>query len=174
MKNYPTFKQYLKERGLLGADPGAIEVARKEYRKGYNREKRRELRLENREFTAAFSPEEFEILQAAAGQHGISISKMLHDAALAYLTKTFLIPGREQMAAVFLNLSGVYDLLREREERFDEGRFLELSQLILDIEEQIEESFSSPPELEIVLVDRINSDSAFRNRLIELINAHGH
>jgi hypothetical protein len=107
-KNKDGLYSYLDSLGVLeNGTEEAIKRAKREYKKRYIREYKRKERQSNCEYIVLLSKQkgEHKIISEAAAEHKSSISKFIKTAALFYLTKRYIVPDKEKVAALELILS---------------------------------------------------------------------
>ena len=94
---------YLETTGVLehGTEQ-EIKAAKKKYRKDYFLSYKRSQRCLKPEYTVNFSIDkgEHSRVKAAAQRHHLSISSFIHQAVLAYLDQSFIVPNIDQVAAL--------------------------------------------------------------------------
>lgn len=90
-----------------------IACARKNYWKEYKRKWRDEKRKREKEFTVSFTPAELKILAKAVYHHQRSYPLFIKEAALAYITKEYLVPDIETINHIRELLALNYNLLLE-------------------------------------------------------------
>jgi hypothetical protein len=83
---------YLEASGILATGTDAeIAAMRKQYYKEYKKNWRKEKRSREREFTVAYDETELKIIGEAASKVHKTCARFIHEAALAYCTKHYLL-----------------------------------------------------------------------------------
>ncbi len=148
--------QYLDSVGVLekGNDE-EIRVAKRDYRKKYFLLYKQKQRLNKPEFTVCFSKEngEYDRIAIAAKKHKMPITAFLRLASLSYLTRTYIVPDRGQIARLEQYLSDCLNEVKtivSTKERFfwdREQKLIAIEKRIERLEIQISEVFRNPPLL---------------------------
>lgn len=135
---FPSQAQYLAQLGVLehGSEE-EIKQAKIEYRRAYQRFSKQRRRKERIEFQPAFAPEELNLLKGKAAQAGSSITRYIHDAALAYANRGILLPTSPTLEEVRLLLNQIYHLLKANPDA---------QTLIEHLEHRVDLLFSKPKE----------------------------
>jgi hypothetical protein len=100
--------KYLDESGVLekGSD-SEIKAIKREYRKKYFLNYKREARKEKPEYIISFSKKngEYERIVIAAKRHRRTVTSFIREATLAYIEQRFLVPNPLQIAELEFLLS---------------------------------------------------------------------
>lgn len=148
--------EYLESTGVLekGSDV-EIKAAKRAYRKEYFLLYKRNQRIKKPEFIITFSKEsgEFDKITRAAKRHKMTVTGFVHSASLSYLTNTYLVPDRLQIARLEQLLSEALNeiktIVHAKEKHFweREQRLERIEKRIEKLEGQINEVFRNPPLL---------------------------
>jgi hypothetical protein len=148
--------EYLDSVGVLekGSDE-EIKAAKKAYRKKYFLAYKQKQRVNKPEYTINFKKEngEHERIFLAAKKHRMTVTSFIRSSALAYLTQTFLVPNREQVARLEQLLSEclneVKAIVSGREKYFwqRQDKLDQIEKRIQKLEGEINEIFRNPPLL---------------------------
>ena len=146
--------EYLKSTGVLekGSDE-EIKAAKKTYRKQYFLLYKQKQRANKPEYIITFSKEngEHERITHAAKRHKLTVTAFVHSASLAYLSNTFIVPDKLQIARLELLLSEALNeiktIVKPKEKFFweREQRLERIEKRIEKLETQIDEVFRKPP-----------------------------
>ena len=166
MKRIPTLKEYLRERRVWGMSEEEIKQAKKEYKRLYQREYKREKRTKLKELHPAFTKKEFKLIQDHAESYNFSPTELVKQAALAYLSRSYLTPQPESLAKIEQYLGKLYESISRLNTRPD------LLTRIEETEKLVRQAFSKTQILEDAIIHRLKTNSSFRPRLYELIYTH--
>lgn len=149
-KNKSTLYTYLQSTGvLITGSKEDIAQARKEYWKRYKAQWRNENRKQTKQFTIVLSPNEAKYIGSAAKQYSKSTTRLIRDAALAYLKKVFLVPDRIALATIqqllTMNYTLLQDIFNENMVPFEAGR--SLLERMDKLEKAVVEKLYHPKEL---------------------------
>jgi hypothetical protein len=167
-KNNTGMWEYLESLGILerGTEE-EINVAKKNYRKKYLLEFKQKQRLKKPEFNVNFSKEngEFNKVVKEAEKHHCTITLFIHDATLAYINQSYVVPNSLQIAQFEQILSDclneIQTIVRFKEKFFwERDRKLEtIEKRIEKLERQINEVFRHPSLLSNTSHDHQNKIS---------------
>jgi len=148
--------EYLESTGVLekGSDE-EIKEAKRVYRKKYLLLYKQKQRTKKPEYVIVFSKEngEHERISEAAKRHKMTVTAFVHSASLAYLSNTYVVPDRLQIARLEQLLSDCLNeikaIIRPKERFFWERdqRLERIEKRIVQLELQINEVFRNPPLL---------------------------
>ncbi len=145
--------EYLESTGVLenGTDE-EIKFAKKTYRKEYLLKYKQEQRKSKPEFTVNFSNNgEYDKVQREAERHKMTITRFIHQAVLAYISQTFVVPYPEQIAYLEQILSDclnqIQSIVKPKEKYHWESqrKLEEIEKKITALEEAINNFFRNPP-----------------------------
>lgn len=165
--------KYLDETGVL--DNGTeeeIEKARKTYKKKYILEYKRKQRGEQKEFTVLLKKEEYRKVGSEAKDHRMTVARFLKTATLAYISKTYIVPDREQVARIeqtLLQILNEIQTLAKRNKILYTLNPAEIEKCIERMETAITETLRNPPTMEELL----QNNPALQEKISHLIN-HDH
>ncbi len=148
-KNSP-FWEYLEKKGVLekGTDE-EIKAAKREYKKIYLLDYKRKQREKKPEFTISFSKEknEYQRVEVEAKRHKLSMSKFIKEAALAYISKTYIVPDRQKVAELEQILSQcLNEVQRITRDRFDRNKLETIEKRIEKLQSDVDRLFRNPLE----------------------------
>ncbi len=138
--------QYLEASGVL--DTGSSEdiaEKRKEYWRERKRISKREKRKRETEFKIYFTDAELLDISKAAKSHGVSKTRYIKQAALAYTYKRFLIPNQASVNHITQLLALNYAILQEAVEEKQPNIAAALLQKMAYLEERVLTALCSPP-----------------------------
>lgn len=145
--NYLSQQPGLLERG----DELAIKKAKREYRKLYQRLHKQQQRAIRAELVVPLSIAEERIIAKEAKRHGCSRSHFLYIASIAYLTKTFVVPIPEHIAAIEQTLSAIRNEVQELVRKSpvsEKWRYQDMEERLTRIEQLVADFIHSPSLLE--------------------------
>lgn len=141
---------FLKSSGVL--DKGTnedIQDKRGEYWREYKRKWRNQNRKKNKEFAISFSPEELKELSVVAKRHNVSKTKFIKQAYLAYINKSFIVPGIVEVRKISQLLSMTYNSIQESMEsnkiEFKNGK--DILERIYKLEREIVPALHNPKSI---------------------------
>lgn len=157
--------QYLESLGIL--EKGSVEeinAAKKTYRKKYLLEFKQKQRLKKPEFNVNFSKENgaFGKVLKEAERHHCTITLFIHDATLAYINQSYVVPNSLQIAQLEQILSNclneIQTIVKFKEKfHWERDRKLEtIEKRIEKLEQQIDVVFRHPPLLSSTSNDHQN------------------
>ena len=156
-KNNSGMWDYLDSVGVLekGTDE-EIKAAKKVYRKKYFLEYKQKQRVNKPEYTINFKKENGEHgrISIAAKQHKMTVTSFIRSAALAYLSRTYIVPDRLQVARLEQLLSEclneIKSIIKPKERYFweREQRIELIEKRIQKLEEQLHDIFRNPPVMQ--------------------------
>ncbi|MFZ2205514.1 MAG: hypothetical protein WAV23_02905 [Minisyncoccia bacterium] len=157
--------EYLESLGILekGTEE-EINIAKKTYRKKYLLEFKQKQRIKKPEFNINFSKEngEFGKVSKEAEKHHCTITAFIHDATLAYINQSYVVPNTLQIAQLEQILSDclneIQTIVRFKEKyHWERDRKLEtIEKRIEKLEQQINEVFRHPTLLSSTSHDHQN------------------
>src|SRR5438046_2043646 len=93
LKHTSKLYQFLEQEGVLSNGTDAdIQAAKKEYRRLYQAAWRNAKRKANCEITVTLNQQELRTISIASQKHHRAKSRYIREAAIAYTTKTFVVP----------------------------------------------------------------------------------
>lgn len=150
----------------------AITFAKKEYWKNYRAVWRKSQRKRTKQVTVSFDTLEFEIIIATARKHQLSKTKMIKQACLAYISKTYIVVDRIAISKIQQLLAMNYNILKmlfdEDMLPFEKGR-LALKQ-IEELDTVVSKLLKQPMTLDQWIADAVKGNSTEKIRLITLID----
>lgn len=171
---------YLDSIGVLvNGTPDQIKSAKKEYSKQYQRNYKKEKRLNAPEFTISFakqSPEYIKVARASKS-HKMAISHFIKLATLAYLDKTFIVPNLEVIYNIEQLLAGclneIQTITRQKEKHHweREAKYQAIEAKIALLETELRKMIYTPPTIEDYIYKAIEKDNSLKDRLQTIINA---
>lgn len=149
---YGSLYDYLAQSGVLnGSNESAIQTARKEYWRLYKLNWRKQSRTTGKEFVILLNKKELQIISEAAQKHKRSRSAFIKIAALAYITRQFIVPDILAVNTIRLllieNYTALQQLFEENLLPFEIGRIV--LQRIEDLEHEVLTSLHNPLEVSI-------------------------
>jgi hypothetical protein len=169
---------YLDQCGVLenGTDAD-IKAAKREYKKQYFKRYRQERRTDKPEYSVGFSRKngEYGKIVLAAKQHGMTVTRFVREAALAYLDRRYIIvlPRRaaqlQQLLMDCLNEIKGISQLKERYSFNREQKVEAITVRVGKLEEQIRETLHFPQLLEDAISNAVTEDPAFRFKLLAVL-----
>jgi hypothetical protein len=102
--------EYLEKSGALNGTDADITVAKKEYRKIYNRELARERRKQKREIKPLFTPKQYQEIKLKAVRMGTNPTALLRMAVTALLNSTEPLPHKAYLLEVMqlITMANIY------------------------------------------------------------------
>lgn len=141
-----TFLAPLLERGASEVE---LAQARKIYRRAYQTNWRKQKRLGEKEFTISLTKDELVIITKASKNYHRSKSRFIKEAALAYLSKKYLVPDQVAVNQIrgllTLNYTALQHLFEENTIPPAIGR--ELLARMADLEHKILIMLNNPPQV---------------------------
>ena len=177
-KRNTEYWNYLEASGILEhGSKEEIQKVKRAYRKKYLTELKRQHRSLRPEFIVGFNKAngEYERIQDAAKKHSLKIPSFVRMAALAYITKTFIVPDKarishlEQLLSECLNQ--IQQLTSQRERyQWERGRKLEIIEgLIEKAEKNISEALRYPLPIEEYLKLAVKKDPLLSDKLLTIL-----
>lgn len=159
-----------------------ILAAKRAYRKKYILEYRRKQRADKPEFIVWISKKNGDYLKVstAAKQHKMAMTTFLRHVALAYITKTYIVPDRVQLAQLRQLLSDclneIQSIVHQKERYFwgKEQKFKDLEKRIEKLETEISETLEQPLTVEELIKKEIEKNPQLKEHLIAFLNSHDH
>lgn len=170
---------YLDASGVLeNGTEDDIKAAKKAYRKQYLLNFKRKQRNSKPEYSVCLSKDygEYSRILSAAKAHGRKVPSFLRMAALAYISKTYIVPDRlvvarlEQMLSQLLNEISL--IVKQKENYFwgKEQKFKDIEKRIAKLESAISEAFEKPLALEELVIKEVHEKPAFKEQLITILS----
>lgn len=174
---------YLDAAGVLekGTEED-IKAARKAYRKQYILNYRRKQRASSPEFTINFSKDNggYSRVLSAAKTHGRAIPTFIRFATLAYISRTYIVPDRFQIARLELLLSQCLNevqLIVRQKERYHwerEQKFEAIEKRIEKLESEINDILKQPSTIEELVIKELGKNPTFREQLLAILTSSRH
>jgi len=171
--------EYLESLGILerGTDE-EIKAAKKAYRKEYLLKYKQKQRSRKPEFTVSFPNEkgEYNRVEYAARNHKMTITAFIRAATIAYISKTFIVPDRgqiariEQMLAQFLNEIKTIIWQKERFYWQREQKYEAIEKRITKLEEEIELFIRQPLPIDEFVKKAISKDPTLKEQILNIID----
>lgn len=147
--------EHLKTTGVLDdGDPKAIAAAKKQYRKRYQKEYKRNRRAKHPEVTVVMDRVTYGFLNKAAGMHHMSLAAFLREASVHYLQQKYLVPDaglvadfaqRLRICASDINLIARHVKKLKLHELHES--YMSLSERIQYLENYVANTLQNPPRL---------------------------
>jgi hypothetical protein len=137
---------YLDQSGVLEKGTDAeIKAVKKQYWKKYFLAYKQTRRKDRPEFPIGLSKKngEYARVKKEACSHGMTTTSFLKKAAFAYMSKTYLVPDREQVSNIEQMLSQILNEVRQRKNL----PYMEIEKRIEVIEVKINKLLRDPPEI---------------------------
>jgi len=113
-KHHSGLYEHLQKAGVLeGGSNDAIQQAKNDYWKSYKINWMKEKRKEAKAFTILYSKQEQATIEKFAKQYGMSPTKMIKQASLAYLKQEYVIPNKDTVGKIRELLVLNYNSLQE-------------------------------------------------------------
>ena len=164
-KNKNGMLEYLDSIGILekGTEE-EINAAKKTYRKKYLLEFKQKQRQNKPEFNINFSKEngDFYKVKKGAEKHRCTITAFIHNATLAYISQTFVVPNilqiaqLEQILSDCLNEIQIVTKYREKYHWERDRKLESIEKIIEKVEQRIDEVFRKPTILTVSQHDHQN------------------
>jgi hypothetical protein len=159
-----------------------IQAARRDYRKKYILDYRRNQRVRKPEFIVWLSKSSGDYFRicVAAKQHKMAITTFIRTAALAYVDKTYIIPDRLQLAELKQLLSQclneIQSVVKQKEKYFwgKEQKFKDIEKRIEKLESEINLKLTQPYTLEELIKKGIEREPALKEQLLAFLNSYDH
>ena len=155
-----------------------IKAAKREYRKLYLTEWRRNRRSKHPEYTISLSEQENNNIASHAKEHNISCTAYLKAAAMAYSNKTYVVPDKDKLARIEQVLGAVYNLIEtiaqsRQDSMFSRERdFVQLKKIIEELETRISTSLRDPLTLEELVRKAVANNENSKERILSIIKEH--
>ena len=172
LKHTSKLYQFLEQKGVLANGTDAeILAAKQEYRRLYQANWRRSRRKADTELTVTLTARELQILTVAAQKHHRAKSRFLKEAALAYTTKSFVVPDVFTTNAILEYLTLAYT---EIQKLFDENKMsyqvgTEALQRIATLETEVTKALHQPQCLEDRIIEAIRKNLRYKETLHHLL-----
>jgi len=172
---------YLDASGVLvNGTEEDIKNAKETYWKGYFTNHKRKQRASKPEFAVILSKNngEYSRISSAAKAHGRKIPVFLRLAALAYISKTYIVPDRllivglEQLLSQCLN--EIQIIVKQKEKYFwgKEQKFKDIEKRIEKLESEINEVFKQPYTVEELVIREINKKPELKGQLFTILTTN--
>ncbi|MBI4930850.1 MAG: hypothetical protein HY841_08825 [Bacteroidetes bacterium] len=139
---------YLDSIGILenGTDE-EIKKAKREYKKKYIFQYKRNQRSSHAEFSILLSKRngEYGKVKSAAENHKMTMTAFLKASAFAYLNKQYLVPDKQQVARIEQFLIQISNEIQRIARREKDKRYEQVQQLVFVIQKEISETLRNPP-----------------------------
>jgi hypothetical protein len=157
-----------------------IKAAKKEYQKIYILNYRRKQRTIKPEFIVWLSKSngDYFKISVAAKQHKMAITTFIRAAALAYVSKTYIVPDRIQVAELKQLLSQclneIQSIIKQKEKYFwgKEQKFKDVEKRIEKLESAINLKLAQPFTLEELIIKGMEKDGSLRDQLLAFLNSY--
>lgn len=150
-------------------DEVQIALAKKNYRRQYKANWKKENRNQHKELTLRFTYKEYEILKNKAKAHHSKLSPFVKLAYQAYINKTYVVPEPENIQRIVQLLKMMYIAIENFIEENGDNSIGNFLMALQDLERQIRIAIISPLELEQVIRKRILEYPEMKNYLLTLI-----
>lgn len=169
-KRYDAFYQFM-EPFLAGANKEEIEQAKKEYRKKYKAQWRRDNRKDYKELTIQWDKNEYQLVKTEAQKHKLSVTRFVKQAALAYINKNYLVLNYNEAIKIMQLLALIYNRIEElHNENILPLQFVKTLQLEMNqLEKDIRLIMFSPKTIEKILADILIEKPNAKTYLINFI-----
>jgi hypothetical protein len=174
---------YLDAAGVLekGTEE-EIQAAKRAYRKEYILNYRRKQRTEKPEFILWLSRKngDYFKISIAAKQHKMPITAFLRFAALAYVSKTYIVPDKLQIWELKQLLSNclneIQTIVKQKEKYFwgKEQKFKDIEKRIEKLETALINKLEQPHTLEELIKKEVEKEPALRDQLLAFLNSYDH
>lgn len=149
----------------------AITEAKKEWRRKYKANWRKQKRKLVKEITTAWEKEEYRMLKEEARRHKESITRFIKRSAIAYMDKRYVVPDEDKVTKMMQLLGLLYNRIQELTEDTtipaDAGRKVLFD--VYELEREIRITMYSPKTIEQHIGEAIKQAPAIKNKLVEYI-----
>lgn len=156
---------------LATGHTNVIDEAKKQWRRIYKADWRRQKRRQTKEITTAWDKEEYKTLQEEAKRHKHSITRFIKESAVAYMDKRYITPHEAQVTKIMqllaLTYNGISELKEDAAIPADVGRKILFE--IHELEREIRIALYSPKTIEQHITEHIKETPAMKERLIVFI-----
>lgn len=147
--------EYLKTTGVLDrGNPKEIEAAKRQYRKRYHQEYKRNRRAKHPEVTVVMDRVTYGQLNKAAAMHHQSLATFLREASVHYVQQRYLVPDPGLVAAFAQRLricASDINLIARHVKKLKlhelHESYMSLSERIQYLEGYVTETLQNPPRL---------------------------
>jgi hypothetical protein len=171
---YTAFYTYLSPF-LETGNEALIAQAKKDYRRRYKAEWRKNKRGISKEITTTWDKDEYKTLKVEALYHKESIAGYIKKSVLAYMDKRYVTPNPEQVTKAIQLLALVYNSVSELADENSIPKNIEkkLQEDITNLEHDIRVLLFSPRTIEEIVKEQITSKPSIKSKLITYIeNLH--
>ncbi len=172
LKHTSKLYQFLEQKGVLANGTDAeIKAAKKEYRRLYQASWRKHNRAANTELTITLNHRELQTINHASRKHHRAKSLFLKEAAIAYITKAFVVPDILTANTILEYLTLVYT---ELQKLFDENILpyqigKDVLHRITSLETGIINALYKPQLLEDRILEEIQKNPKYKDTLHQLL-----
>ena len=156
---------------LATGHANVIDEAKKEWRRKYKADWRKQKRKQVKEITTAWGKDEYKILKEEAKRHKQSITRFIKESAVAYMDKRYITPHEAQVTKIMQLLALTYNSITELKEDSTIPTDTERKILfeIHQLEREIRIALYSPNTIEQHITEYMQQAPPIKERLIEFI-----
>ena len=173
---FPSVIEYLTEAGLLDSDDEqAIEEAKKERRKIYLREKKKEYKMAHRSVTLSFPNKVMSKLETEAKKHRMRVPVYLRSCISSARNQTYLVPNADEVQEIELLLRRIGNhtnqiaRLAHRMSLPPTNALIEIRGHIGNCEGILEQMFRQPKSLEQCVIKELKNNPGFAGKLLGIL-----
>jgi hypothetical protein len=156
---------------LATGHTNVIDEAKKEWRRKYKADWRKQKRKQVKEITTAWTKEEYKTLKDEAKRHKQSVTRFIKESSVAYMDKRYITPHEAQVTKIMQLLALTYNSIIELKEDStipaDAGRKVLFE--IHELEREVRIALYSPKTIEQHITEYIQETPQTKERLIEFI-----
>lgn len=160
------------EQGNYLDTPERRKLGTKLFRKSYLLQKKKIYRLTCKEHTIICTPKVEKIFRTAAAEHNMKIAPFIRQAAISYCAKQYIVPRTEAIFKIEQQI--IYTRTQiERIGREKQGLFRsktdKIESILENLESLVKSTFHQPADLEVLVVQALQNNPAFKERLKQLL-----
>ena len=175
------FYKYLAEKDLLqilDGSPEEIDEVRKKFQNENRKQYLKEYRKERIHRIIIFSKEEFALLKKGRKNHKLPFATYVRKCALNYQSRGFIIPDEEETKKILVLLKRYGVLLNQIAYIVNSQKYVNKEILIRvkenfdSLENELRGVIEEPIIIEDFILNLINKDPAYINKIQTVINTH--
>ena len=175
----PSIFDYLTNKGLLdGGSKADIEAAKKERRREYLKQKKKEFRATHRTVSLSFTNAEMKQLEREAAAHNMKVPQYLRACIYAAREQSYIVPDVDKVEQLEILLKRISTHTNQIA-RLANGMSMPPVRAIKEIQEHIkffektfDVMFRNPKNLEQVIREELKENSSFAAVLMNIITSH--
>jgi len=172
-KNYTGLSAFV-ESCLQSGSEASIEQAKKEYRRQYKANWKKERRRQQKSIELFFNKEEWATILQSAGKHNRSYTRFVKDAALAYCQKKYLIRDNVDYRQVMALLKMIFARLKNLESAVPLSfyKVKEITSLFATVQAEVVRHMQYPNTLEETIAETLNVNPGYKKIIESVLQMH--